>query len=201
MSQAARDRAILAAAVLLALVAGALTSRLAIKSDLSYLLPESTPSVRQLRAIEKRARVAATFMIGVESDDPAGRARAGDDASAPDSGPGRGGAAHRRDHGRRRRGARVHLGQPIPVRLPRGSDGGPRRPARAGDESQPALRVAGRVKAGEAGATRSTPSGAGWTKRGTRRTPPARWFRPTAGCSSSSCERTSTAATWIVAPG
>ena len=72
-----RDRTILVVAALLSVVTGVLTSRLSIKSDLSYLLPESTASVRQLRAIEKRARVAATFMIGVESADPAARERAG----------------------------------------------------------------------------------------------------------------------------
>jgi predicted RND superfamily exporter protein len=73
------DRTVLAIAVVLAAIGGVLTSRLAVKSDLSYLLPESTPSVRQLRAIEKRARVSATFMIGAESADPAARARAGDE--------------------------------------------------------------------------------------------------------------------------
>jgi predicted RND superfamily exporter protein len=73
----ARGTAVLAIAAVLAVAGGALTSRLSVKSDLSYLLPESTPSVRQLRALEKRARVAATFMIGVESGDPAARARAG----------------------------------------------------------------------------------------------------------------------------
>jgi predicted exporter len=67
----------LAVAGALAVASGVLASRLTVKSDLSYLLPESTPSVRQLRALEKRASVAATFMIGVESSDPAARTRAG----------------------------------------------------------------------------------------------------------------------------
>ena len=67
---------VVAAAV--AIAGGALTSRLSVKSDLSYLLPESTPSVRQLRALEKRARITATFMLGVESADVAARARAGE---------------------------------------------------------------------------------------------------------------------------
>ena len=67
---------VVAAAV--AIASGALTSRLSVKSDLSYLLPESTPSVRQLRALEKRARITATFMLGVESTDVAARARAGE---------------------------------------------------------------------------------------------------------------------------
>jgi len=52
MTQTSRDRTVLAVAALLSVVAAGLTSRLSIKSDLSYLLPESTPSVRQLRAIE-----------------------------------------------------------------------------------------------------------------------------------------------------
>ena len=34
--------------------------------------------MRQLRALEKRARITATFMLGVESVDVAARARAGD---------------------------------------------------------------------------------------------------------------------------
>ena len=62
----------------MAIAAAALTSRLSVKSDLSYLLPESTPSVRQLRALEKRARITATVMLGVESPDVAARARAGE---------------------------------------------------------------------------------------------------------------------------
>jgi uncharacterized protein len=70
--------AILVVAAALAVAGGALTSRLAVKSDLSYLLPESTASVRQLRALEKRARVTATFMLGVESGDVVARARAGE---------------------------------------------------------------------------------------------------------------------------
>ena len=74
-----RDPTVLAIAVILAVIGAWLTSKLAVKSDLSYLLPESTPSVRQLRAIEKRARVSATFMLGIESPDTAARARAGDE--------------------------------------------------------------------------------------------------------------------------
>ena len=73
-----RGTAVLVVAAAVALAGGALTSRLSVKSDLSYLLPESTPSVRQLRALEKRARITATFMLGVESTDVAARARAGE---------------------------------------------------------------------------------------------------------------------------
>src|SRR4051812_20091894 len=72
-----RGTAVLIVAAVVAIAGGALTSRLSVKSDLSYLLPESTPSVRQLRALEKRARIAATFMLGVESTDVAARDRAG----------------------------------------------------------------------------------------------------------------------------
>ena len=72
-----RGTAVLVVAAAVAIAGGALTSRLSLKSDLSYLLPESTPSVRQLRALEKRARITATFMLGVESVDVAARARAG----------------------------------------------------------------------------------------------------------------------------
>jgi uncharacterized protein len=67
---------VLAVAVALAVAGGVLASRLPVKSDLSYLLPDATPSVRQLRALEKRARVATTFMIGIESDDSRARTRA-----------------------------------------------------------------------------------------------------------------------------
>jgi hypothetical protein len=47
-----RGTAVLVVAAAVAIAAAALTSRLAVKSDLSHLLPESTPSVRQLRALE-----------------------------------------------------------------------------------------------------------------------------------------------------
>ena len=73
-----RGTAVLVVAAAVAVAGGAVTSRLSVKSDLSYLLPESTPSVRQLRALEKRARITATFMLGVESTDVAARARAGE---------------------------------------------------------------------------------------------------------------------------
>jgi predicted RND superfamily exporter protein len=73
-----RGTTVLIVAAAVAIVGGALTSRLSVKCDLSYLLPESTPSVRQLRALEQRARIAATFMLGVESTDVAARARAGE---------------------------------------------------------------------------------------------------------------------------
>ncbi len=72
----ARRRAVLVLAALVALGAAAVASRLSVKSDVSYLLPETALSVRHLRALEKRARVAATFMLGIESQDVAARDRA-----------------------------------------------------------------------------------------------------------------------------
>lgn len=59
-----------------AVAGGALASRLPVLSDISYLLPPSELSVRHLRALEKRARVFATYQVGVESADGAARGRA-----------------------------------------------------------------------------------------------------------------------------
>jgi predicted RND superfamily exporter protein len=71
----ARRRSILGIAVLAALAAAALASQLAVEGDFSYLLPPSELSVKHLRALEARTRVPSTFMVGVESDDPALRER------------------------------------------------------------------------------------------------------------------------------
>jgi uncharacterized protein len=70
-----RRRPILAVALLAALAAAALASQLTVEGDFSYLLPPSELSVRHLRALEGRTRVPSTFMVGVESDDPALRER------------------------------------------------------------------------------------------------------------------------------
>lgn len=70
--------AVLVSAMLLAAGGFVLTSQLSVKSDMSYLLPESSHSVQQLRAIEKRARVTAAFLLGVESDEPHARQAATD---------------------------------------------------------------------------------------------------------------------------
>ena len=67
---------IVALSIALASVCGLLASRLAIRSDFSYLLPQSARSVRDLRAIERRARVIGTALIAVRSDDPQHRERA-----------------------------------------------------------------------------------------------------------------------------
>jgi hypothetical protein len=63
-------RAIVAASVAIAIVAGWLAARLSIEADLAYLLPPSADSVQQLHKIEARARVLGTVMIAVESDQP-----------------------------------------------------------------------------------------------------------------------------------
>jgi predicted RND superfamily exporter protein len=70
--------AVLVSAMLLAAGGFVLSSQLSVKSDMSYLLPESSHSVQQLRAIEKRARVTAAFLLGVESDEPKARQAATD---------------------------------------------------------------------------------------------------------------------------
>jgi uncharacterized protein len=51
-------------------------SRIAIESDLTHLLPSSQRSVRDLKAVQKRARPFGTVQIVVEAPDPATRARA-----------------------------------------------------------------------------------------------------------------------------
>ena len=71
-----RRRAIIAASIAFAVVAGLGASRLHIFSDLSYLLPQDSRSVIDLRAIGARARVLGTAMVAVLANDPAQRGRA-----------------------------------------------------------------------------------------------------------------------------
>src|SRR5580692_4554599 len=61
---------------LVAVVCIAVTTRLTIHGDFSSLLPPNTESVRHLRALEKRTLVLASYMVGIESDDPEQRAGA-----------------------------------------------------------------------------------------------------------------------------
>jgi hypothetical protein len=68
---------LLVLSVLLAVLCGWLASRLTIKADLTNLLPSKQPSVRDLVALQKRARPFGTIQIVVESKDVALRARAG----------------------------------------------------------------------------------------------------------------------------
>ena len=72
-----RARLVLALSWLVAIGSGILASRLDVFGDFSYLLPPGTESVRHLRALEKRTRVLADYMIGVECDDASKRGEAG----------------------------------------------------------------------------------------------------------------------------
>jgi len=71
-----RRFAIAIGSLAITLLAGWLGSRLTVEADLSYLLPPSTASVQELRAIERRARVLGTVMVAVQSADPARRGAA-----------------------------------------------------------------------------------------------------------------------------
>jgi hypothetical protein len=71
-----RRHLVLLGSIVLALASALLASRLPLRGDFANLLPPDAPSVRQLRALEARVRVPSTFMLGIESDDPAARARA-----------------------------------------------------------------------------------------------------------------------------
>ena len=72
----ANARLTLALSWALAIVSGWYASHLQVFGDFSSLLPPKTESVVQLRALEKRTRVLATYMIGLESDDPDQQSRA-----------------------------------------------------------------------------------------------------------------------------
>jgi predicted RND superfamily exporter protein len=72
----AHRRAILIGALLASIASVILASQLPVQGDFSYLLPPSELSVQHLHALEKRTRALSTFMIGVESDDPALREQA-----------------------------------------------------------------------------------------------------------------------------
>src|ERR1700691_2100742 len=66
----------LALSWVVAIVCGWCASHLQVFGDFSSLLPPNTESVLQLRALEKRTRVLATYMMGLESDDPVQRSQA-----------------------------------------------------------------------------------------------------------------------------
>ncbi|HET9987636.1 MAG TPA: MMPL family transporter, partial [Kofleriaceae bacterium] len=68
--------AIVIASIALAIGAGAIASRLSVLADFSYLLPQSARSVKDLRAIEKRARVVGTSLFVVRSEHPESRRKA-----------------------------------------------------------------------------------------------------------------------------
>ena len=73
---------IIVLSVLVALLGGYLASKMSIKSDLTNLLPQSKRSVKDLIAVQKRARPFGTVQVVIEADaSPAGaaaRARAGE---------------------------------------------------------------------------------------------------------------------------
>jgi predicted RND superfamily exporter protein len=69
-------RAIIVASLVFAAIATLGASRLRIFSDLSYLLPQDTRSVSDLRAIGARARVLGTVMVAVTANDQGLRRRA-----------------------------------------------------------------------------------------------------------------------------
>ena len=71
-----RRRAILGTALLVAVVATLVATRLPLHGDLSYLLPPETRSVRDLHTLEARAQVFGTIIVGIESDDAERRLRA-----------------------------------------------------------------------------------------------------------------------------
>src|SRR5450432_520367 len=68
-----RRSLILVAAALVTASALPLALRLPVHGDLSDLLPPETTSVRDLRAIEKRAQVFGTVVVSIASDEPAQR--------------------------------------------------------------------------------------------------------------------------------
>lgn len=72
----AHARLVLVASWILALGAAWFAARLPVRGDFSDLLPPNAPSVRHLHALQRRTRVLATYMIGVESDTAATRAAA-----------------------------------------------------------------------------------------------------------------------------
>jgi predicted RND superfamily exporter protein len=73
----AHRNGLLVLSLVVLLVGGYLASRMAIHSDLQRLLPQSQRSVRDLDALQKRARPFGTVQVLIEADDPAIRERGG----------------------------------------------------------------------------------------------------------------------------
>jgi predicted RND superfamily exporter protein len=65
--------------LLVTAVAGWLAEQLPLYGDFSYLLPQTAPSVMQLRELEKRVKNLGTLMVAVESKDEKARAGAAAD--------------------------------------------------------------------------------------------------------------------------
>ncbi len=66
---------ILAGSIVVAGIAAWVALQLPVYSDIARLLPQDARSVRDLHAIEQRARVVGTLMVAVKSDDPVARSR------------------------------------------------------------------------------------------------------------------------------
>jgi hypothetical protein len=79
---AAHAWAVIIASWLLAIGSALLAARLTVDAGFAALLPANTESVRHVHALERRVRVPATYMIGVEAADPKIRAEAAADLLA-----------------------------------------------------------------------------------------------------------------------
>ena len=66
----AHRRVVFVLGFLVAALGGILAVRLPVESDFPHLLPPSAPSVQQLRAIQRRAQVSETVMVGIEAPTP-----------------------------------------------------------------------------------------------------------------------------------
>ncbi len=77
-----RARVVLVASWIIALFSALLAIRLPVLGDFSHLLPPDAMAVRQLRLLEKRTRVLADYLIGVECNDRRLRAEAAADLRA-----------------------------------------------------------------------------------------------------------------------
>jgi predicted RND superfamily exporter protein len=73
----ANRNGLLVLSLVVLLLGGYLATRMPIHSDLQSLLPQSQRSVRDLEALQKRARPFGTVYVLIESTDPAQRERAG----------------------------------------------------------------------------------------------------------------------------
>lgn len=73
----ANRNGLLVLSLVLLLLGGYLASRMSVHADLTSLLPQSKSSVRDLTALQKRARPFGTVNILLEASDPATRERAG----------------------------------------------------------------------------------------------------------------------------
>jgi len=72
-------RIVLVGSWILAALCALVASHLQVLGDFSRLLPPNATAVRHLRELERRTRVLADYLIGVESDDPGRRAAAAAD--------------------------------------------------------------------------------------------------------------------------